>query len=82
MNASTASPRLTQQSITINGHLNAPAASARPANSYEKCAIAGNYGLLSRMYPNLSPEQAAAMIHQKIMLEQLRKAATSRRRRR
>jgi hypothetical protein len=39
-------------------------------------------GLLRRMYPGLSPEQAASMVRQRIMVEQLRKAAKSRKRRR
>jgi hypothetical protein len=37
-------------------------------------------GLLSRMYPALSREQAAAVVRQQIMLERLRKAAQSRKR--
>ena len=39
-------------------------------------------GLLSRMYPGLSREQAAAVVRQQIMLERLRQAARSRKRRR
>ncbi len=39
-------------------------------------------GLLSRMYPGLSREQAASVVRQRIMVEQLRKAARSRKRRR
>ena len=38
--------------------------------------------LLSRMYPALSHEQAAAVIYHQMALEQLRKAARSRQRRR
>jgi hypothetical protein len=34
-------------------------------------------GLLSRMYPGLSREQAVAVVRQEIMLEQLRKVARS-----
>jgi len=44
--------------------------------------MTSGYGLLGRMYPNLSHEQAAALVQQKVMLEQLRKAATSGRRHR
>ena len=38
--------------------------------------------LLSRMYPGLSREQAASVVRQRIMVERLRKAAGSRKRRR
>ena len=39
-------------------------------------------GLLSRMYPALSREQAASVIRQQIMVERLWKAARSRKRHR
>jgi hypothetical protein len=39
-------------------------------------------GLLSRMYPGLSREQAATVVRQRIMVERLRKAARSHKRRR
>ena len=39
-------------------------------------------GLLRRMYPGLSREQAALAVRQRIMVDRLRKAAKSRERRR
>jgi hypothetical protein len=81
MSAANVSPAQTQQSSNESRGSSALAASAQQATSNEKCVIAGSYGLLSRMYPGLSREQAAALVQQKIMLERLRKAATSNRRR-
>ena len=62
--------------------VHALSASARRAPTNGTHALTGTFGLLRRMYPNLSHEQAAAMVRQRIMLEQLRKAATSARSRR
>jgi hypothetical protein len=61
--------------------LNAPGALARRAST-EATSMTGGYGLLGRMYPGLSHEQAAAMIRQRIMLDELRRTATSSRSRR
>ena len=82
MSATNVSPTQTQRSDTKSYGMNTPTSSAWRANRNEKCVMPGSYGLLSRMYPNLSHDQAAALVQQKIMLEQLRKAATSGRRHR
>jgi hypothetical protein len=77
MCAANVSPAQTQQSDNESYGLNTPASSAWQVSRNEKCVMTGSYGLLSRMYPSLSHEQAAALVQQKIMLDQLRKAATS-----
>ena len=77
MNTSTGNPLETKSPNSECRNLNTPPASTRRATPSETCAMPGSYGLLGRMYPGLSREQAAAMIRQKIMLEQLRRAATS-----
>lgn len=82
MSAASVSPAQTQQSDNESSGLNSPASSAWQARRNEKCLMSGGYGLLRRMYPSLSHEQAAALVEQKIMLDQLRKAATSGRRQR
>ena len=46
---------------------------------YEK---SNGKGLLGRMYPGLNREQAASVVRQRIMVDRLRKAAGSRKRRR
>jgi hypothetical protein len=51
---------------------------ARPASDKEKQEKGKGKGLLGRMYPSLSREQAAAVVRQEIMVEQLRKVARSR----
>ena len=77
MSASDSNILETKQPNSECRSLNASTASARRASPNGTCATTGNYGLLSRMYPGLSREQAAAMIRQRIMLEELRRAATS-----
>lgn len=80
MSTANESPAQAQHSDNESCGLNTPTSSAWRANRNEKYVMTGSYGLLSRMYPNLSRDQAAALVQQKIMLEQLRKAATSGRR--
>ena len=82
MNRSTGNPLEAQQPNTERRRLTTSTASARRAPTNGTHALTGTFGLLRRMYPNLSHEQAAAMVRQRIMLEQLRKAATSARSRR
>ena len=57
--------------------MNALNAQVRPASSGEKYEQGKGKGLLSRMYPGLSREQAVAVVRQEIMVEQLRKVARS-----
>ena len=82
MHTSTGNRLETYQTNSRRRGLNASTASARRATINETRALTGTYGLLRRMYPSLSDEQAAAMVRQRIMVEQLRKAATSARSRR
>jgi hypothetical protein len=57
--------------------MNALSALARPASGREIYENGKGKSLLSRMYPGLSREQTAAVIRQEIMVEQLRKVASS-----
>ncbi len=57
--------------------MNALNAHVRPASSRVKYEQGSEKGLLSRMYPGLSHEQAVAVVRQEIMVEHLRKVAKS-----
>jgi hypothetical protein len=65
----------------LTARISALSASARPANRQETYENGKGKGLLRWMYPGLSCEQAAAVVHQEIMVEKLRKVARSRERR-
>ena len=82
MNTPTSNPLEDQQSNNQGRGSNTATASAQRVPTNETRALSGTFGLLRRMYPSLSHEQAAAMVRQRIMVEQLRKAATSARSRR
>jgi hypothetical protein len=73
MNATSVYPATVEHSKT---RISALSASTRPASDKEK--YVNGKGLLSRMYPSLSREQAAAVVRQEIMVEELRKLARSR----
>jgi hypothetical protein len=57
--------------------MNALNAQVRPASNGEDYEQGKGKGLLSRMYPGLSREQAVAVVRQEIMVEQLRKVTRS-----
>ena len=78
MNAASIYPLTVEQSKTGDSSISALSALARPASDKEENNNGNGKGLLSRMYPGLSREQAAAVVRQKIMVEQLRKVAKSR----
>lgn len=80
MNAASIYPVTVEQSKTGDSSISALSALARPASDKEENNNGNGKGLLSRMYPGLSREQAAAVVRQEIMVEQLRKVARSRKR--
>jgi len=81
MNAASIYPVRLEHSKTRDSSISALSALARPASDEEQYESGEGKGLLSRMYPGLSREQAAAVVRQEIMVEQLRKVARSRKRR-
>ena len=81
MNAASIYPATVEHFKTRDSSISALSALARPASDKEKYENGKEKGLLSRMYPGLSPEQAAAVVRQEIIVEQLRKVARSRKRR-
>ncbi len=78
MNAASIYPVTVEHFKTRDSSISALSALARPASDKEKYENGKGKGLLSRMYPGLSREQAAAVVRQEIMVEQLRKVARSR----
>jgi hypothetical protein len=80
MNAASIYPVINEDLTARDSCISALSAWARPAigkRTYEK---GKGKDLLSRIYPGLSREQAASVVHQEIMVEQLRKVARSRER--
>ena len=80
MNAASIYPVTVEHPKTGDSSISALSALAQPASRKEKHENGKGKGLLSRMYPGLSREQAAAVLRQEIMVEQLRKVARSRKR--
>ena len=80
MNAASIYPVTVEHFKTRDSSISALSTLARPAGDEEKYENAKGKGLLSRMYPGLSREQAAAVIRQEIMVEELRKVASVSRR--
>jgi hypothetical protein len=78
MKAASVYPVTVEHFKTKNSGISALSALARPASDAEKYESDTEKGLLSRMYPGLSREQAGAVVRQEIMVEQLRKVAESR----
>jgi hypothetical protein len=78
MNAARIYPVTVEHFKSIDSSVSALSASARPASDEEKFETGEGKGLLSRLYPGLSHEQAAAVVRQGIMVEQLRTVARSR----
>jgi hypothetical protein len=78
MKAASVYPERVEHFKTRDSSTSALSALARPASDAEKYENGTGKGLLSRMYPGLSREQAAAVVRQEIMVEQLRKVARSR----
>ncbi len=81
MNAASIYPVSVEDFNAIDSSISALSAMAQPASGKETYENGKGKGLLSRMYPGLSPEQAAAVVRQEIMVEQLRKVARLRERR-
>ena len=78
MNAASIHPVTVEHFKTRDTSISALSALARAASDKEKYENGKGKGLLSRMYPGLSHKQAAALVRQEIMVEQLRKLARSR----
>ena len=76
MNAASVYPATVEHFKTKESSISALSALARPASDKE--TYTNDKGLLSRMNPGLSPEQAAAVVRQEIMVGQLRNLARSR----
>ena len=76
MNAASIHPVTVEHLKTGDSCIDALGALARPASDKENCENGDGKGLLSRMYPGLSREQAAAVVRQEIMVEQLRKVTS------
>ncbi len=81
MHAASIYPAKVENLMARDFRLSALSALAQPESGKRKYANGKGEGLLSRIYPGLSPEQAASLVHQKIMVEQLRKVARSRKHR-
>jgi hypothetical protein len=80
MNAASIYPVTVEHFRTRDSNVSALSALALPASDKEKHENGKAKGLLSRMYPGLSREQAVAVVRQEIMVEQLRTVARSRKR--
>ena len=78
MNAASIYPATVEHFKARDSSISALNALARAASGKEMYENGKGKGLLSRMYPGLSREQAAAVVRQEIMVEQLRKVARSR----
>jgi hypothetical protein len=80
MNAVSTYPVTVEHLKTRDRSICALSTLARTANDKEKYENGNGQGLLRRIYPGLSREQAAAVVRQEIMVDQLRKVASVSRR--
>ena len=78
MNAASIYPETVEHFKTRDSSIGALSALPRSASDNDTYLNGKGKGLLIRMYPSLSREQAAAVVRQEIMVEQLRKLARSR----
>jgi hypothetical protein len=81
MNAASVYPVTAEHLKARESSLSGLSALARVMSGKEMYKKGKGKGLLNRMYPGLSREQAGAVVRQEIMVEHLRKVARSRKRR-